>query len=227
MKALTYIAAFGILLNVKGLADAFQSVMPLWQGGNDALSSAFMASVADDAVVVSTPITTGPDGRAAMSFEEDLRLTLQIIMDHERRSTTVSKEQFVQQVAAAAALEAEDFTFDIAVPYDAAAQLAYEEEGSSLPFEEFKLQYEAKSVAEVRAKKNSSINTHDAIGTTTKEELTPAYDVSVPYDAAAKLAFERLSFIKHKLSYDQFRVQYEKNAVTNVIMKKNKRMDIK
>jgi hypothetical protein len=227
MHSILFIAAFGILLSVNDLVGAFQSmVIPQWQRRNCALSSAFLASVADDAAVVSTPITTGPDGRAAMNFEEDLRLTLQIIMDHERRSATVSKEQFVQQVAAAAALETDNVTFDISVPYDAAARLAYAKEGSSIPFEEFKRQYEANAVAEVIAKKTSSVGTPNEMATAAKVDLSSAYDVSVPYDAAAKLAYERLSSIKHKLSYGQFKLHYENNAITNVIMKKNKRINI-
>jgi hypothetical protein len=226
MKSIVHIAALGTLLGFKNHVWAFQSRLPQWQSENAALSSAFMASVTDDASLASATITTGPDGRAAMNFEEDLRLTLQIIMDHERRSTTASKEQFVQQVAAAAALETEDVTVDISVPYDAAARLAYSKEESNLPYEEFKLQYEAKAVGDVRAKKTPSVGTPKEEVTAANEDSPSTFDVSIPYDSAAKLAYERLNSIKHKLSYDQFKVQYENNAVTNVIMKKNKRTNI-
>jgi hypothetical protein len=47
--------------------------------------------------------------------------------------------------------------------------------------------------------------------------------VSIPYDAAAKLAYSKLQSIKHSLTYEQFKQQYEKNAVLNVVAKKIKR----
>ena len=40
-----------------------------------------------------TVLVTGLDGKAASSFEEDLALTLKIILDHENRSTAVSNDQ--------------------------------------------------------------------------------------------------------------------------------------
>jgi hypothetical protein len=197
-------------------------------------------------------VTTGPDGRAAVNFEEDLRLTLQIIMDHERRSTTVSKEQFVQQVAAAAAMDDSSDAaaavaaepkkiVDVTIPYDAAARLAYEKDGSIGSFEEYKVQYESKAVADVMAKKLGAASSSSpppatktvattAVPTTATAIPPPStssdkseYDVSIPYDAAAKLAFQQLQTIRHQLTYEQFKLQYEKNAVANVMMKKNQR----
>ena len=270
------------------------------------------ATLADDSTTA-TKITTGPDGKAASNYDEDLLLTLQIIMDHQRRSATVSTEQLVQQVTAAAAID-DDATIDIRVPYDAAAQLAYDQEPSSVQssttFHEYKIQYEAKAVAHVMAKKASSksatpkaaaaaavvtksepveagasssssndisipydaaaklayqalsaeersktdynvfqqLYTQQAVAdviakkavnkpstttattpvvsapsTTTTTTTTGSDDVSVPYDAAAKLAFSKLHSIKHSLTYEQFQQQYEKNAVSNVIAKKLKR----
>ena len=44
-------------------------------------------------------ILTGPGGKAAASREEDIALTLQIIMSHDDRSTTVTKDQYVQQMS--------------------------------------------------------------------------------------------------------------------------------
>jgi hypothetical protein len=199
-------------------------------------------------------VTTGPDGRAAVNFEEDLRLTLLIIMDHERRSATVSKEQFVQQVAAAAAMDDSSSDaaaaaaepkkiVDVTIPYDAAARLAYEKDGSTGPFEEYKVQYESKAVADVMAKKLGSTASSSpppatktvattAVATTATAIPPPStspdeseYDVSIPYDAAAKLAFQQLQTIRHQLTYEQFKLQYETNAVANVMMKKNQRKE--
>ena len=79
-------------------------------------------------------VITGPKGKAASSFEEDLALTLQIIRDHDARSTTVSREQFVQQMQASISNEAAE-GFDVSVPYDATAQLAYEASDKSMSFD--------------------------------------------------------------------------------------------
>ena len=42
---------------------------------------------------------------------------------------------------------------DVSIPYDAAAKLAYEKSGKSMPFDAFKAKYEADAVADVIAKK--------------------------------------------------------------------------
>lgn len=107
-----------------------------------------------------------------ISFEEDLALTRQIIMDHQARSETVSKEQFVQQMeelivekstsAAETTANANpateivhaDNTMDVSVPYDAAARLAYEsfDKKSAISFEAFQTQYLADAVKLVKSK---------------------------------------------------------------------------
>jgi hypothetical protein len=176
-------------------------------------------------------ITTGPDGKAALNYDDDLRLTLQIIMDHQRRSATVSTEQLVQQVTAAASIVENDPTtaVDVSIPYDAAAKLAYDQESSSVrvstPFEKYKDQYEAKAVADVIAKKEKSSKTTTA---TTKVSTVTAvtasdeeYDISIPYDAAAKLAYHALSADERRTTdYSTFQQQYTEKAVADVIAKK-------
>ena len=191
------------------------------------------ATLADDSTTAAK-ITTGPDGKAASNYDEDLRLTLQIIMDHQRRSATVSTEQLVQQVTAAAAID-DDATIDIRVPYDAAAQLAYDQEPSSVQssttFHEYKIQYEAKAVAHVMAKKASSKSATPkaavAAAVVTKSEPVEAaapsssYDISIPYDAAAKLAYQALSTEERsKTDYNVFQQLYTQQAVADVIAKK-------
>jgi hypothetical protein len=184
-------------------------------------------------------IVTGPSGRAATSFEEDLRLTLQIIRDHEARSTTVSTEQFLQQeqtnaavaaTAAATATAAE--TIDIAVPYDAAARLAYQRANVQTDYAVFREQYEKEAVAMVTAKKAASAAAAAAAAvptTTAAAAVAPAVpvtgeaattttvDVSVPYDAAARLAFETATTI---LSWDDFKLFYETEAIASVVAKR-------
>lgn len=91
----------------------------------------------------------------ATSFEEDLALTLKVIMDHQDRSVTVSKEQLIQQMEEAEKAEKETAeTIDISVPYDAAARLAYEalEDKKGISYEEFQVQYIKDSVAMVKSK---------------------------------------------------------------------------
>ena len=97
-------------------------------------------------------VITGPEGKAASSAEEDLMLTLRIIMDHEERSSTVTKEQMLSQVSDAQ--EVEDEEVDVSIPYDAPAKLAYEASDKSVAYPEFKEKYEADAVAGVIAKKN-------------------------------------------------------------------------
>ena len=114
---------------------------------------------------------TGPQGKAASSYEEDLQWTLQIIMDHTERSTTVSKDQFIEQVKETKKLEeSPPESIDVSIPYDAAAKLAYEATDKSVPYDAYKQAYEADAVEYVKSKQ--------------------PIDVSIPYDAAAKLAYE-------------------------------------
>jgi hypothetical protein len=113
-------------------------------------------------------VVTGVKGKAAASREEDLMLTLQVIMDHQQRSSTVSKEQYVQQMEEAK--KEPEAKIDVSVPYDAAARLAYEASDKSVTFEEFEVKYLAEAVELVKSKR--------------------PVDVSIPYDAAAKLAYE-------------------------------------
>ena len=92
---------------------------------------------------------------AATSREEDLMLTLKVIMDHAERSSTVSKEQFIQQVEDSQNVaDAPSETIDVSIPYDATVQLAYEASDKSVSFDEFKPKYLAQAISEVVAKKN-------------------------------------------------------------------------
>jgi hypothetical protein len=169
-------------------------------------------------------VVTGPAGKPAASAEEDLMLTLKIILDHQERSVTASKDQFVAQMTQiqkerehevvspfSAALD--DFKreadavadtiskkpVDISIPYDAAAKLAYEASDKSMKYADFKLKYEADAVADVISKR--------------------PVDISIPYDAAAKLAYEASD---KSMAYADFKQKYETDAVADVISKQNK-----
>ena len=93
---------------------------------------------------------------------------------------------------------------DVSIPYDAAAKLAYQAASDqSMPFETFKKQYEADAVAFVTAKQIQ------------KKQAAAVVDVSIPYDAAAKLAYQT-SRDKSNMSYETFKKQYEAQAVEMV-----------
>ena len=137
-------------------------------------------------------VITGPKGKAASSYEEDLALTLKIIRDHDARSTTVSKEQFVQQMEATISDESDE-EFDVSVPYDATAQLAYEASDKSMSFDDFKVKYLADAVALVKSKQ--------------------PIDVSIPYDAAAQLAYDASD---KSMCFADFKVKYLADSVALV-----------
>ena len=102
---------------------------------------------------MASDIVTGPSGKAASSAEEDLLLTLRIIMEHDPRSATVTEEQFRSQMSEAESIvEVEDI--DISIPYDAAAKLAFEASDKSMAYADFKVKYEADAVALVKSKQN-------------------------------------------------------------------------
>jgi hypothetical protein len=187
------------------------------------------ASKSSSSALAMSSIVTGPAGKAASSFEQDLLLTLQIIRDHEARSTTVSTEQFIQQEQANAAVATKETeAIDISVPYDAAAQLAYDKVGSTTSFAEFKASYVAQAVASVVAKKQqreAASGATTAAVTAAPASAVPAasatadvvVDLSIPYDAAARLAYEKAG---SSGPFDDFKRQYEADAVASVIAKR-------
>lgn len=143
---------------------------------------------------LSATLVTGMGGKPASSREEDLMLTLQVIMDHQARSTTVSKEQYIQQVEKAAKVEpAVSDVVDVSVPYDAAARNAYAASDKKLTFEEFEVKYLAEAVALVKSKR--------------------PVDLSIPYDAAAKLAYAASD---KSMPYEAFKATYLADAVALV-----------
>ena len=182
-------------------------------------------------------LVTGPSGKAATSAAEDLALTLKIIMDHANRSTTVSKEQFVQQMEAAVSAPEPEEPVDISVPYSAAAMLAYEASDKSMSFADFEPKYLAETVAMIKSKQPVDISVpYNAAAKLAYQasdksmsfaDFEPKYlaeavamvkskqpvDISVPYNAAAKLAFEASD---KSMSYKEFELKYLTEAVAMV-----------
>jgi UDP:flavonoid glycosyltransferase YjiC (YdhE family) len=105
---------------------------------------------------------------------------------------------------------------DLSIPYDAAARLAYEKAGSKGNYEDFKANYEKEAVAQVIAKKKA----RDSPGSATPSPAPSTMDLSIPYDAAARLAYEKAG---SKGNYEEFKAKYEKEAVAQVIAKKKAR----
>jgi len=117
----------------------------------------------------------------------------------------------------------EEEVVDVSIPYDAAAKLAYEASDKSTSYADFKTKYEADAVELVKSKRVNVIE--PAIQKATAEaEVKEAVqeevvDVSIPYDAAAKLAYETSD---KSTPYSDFRTKYEADAVDLVKSKRVK-----
>lgn len=88
----------------------------------------------------------------SISHDEDLMLTLQVIMDHANRSSTASKEQLIhhhEESKKEMVIEA----IDVSIPYMATAKLAFEHSDKSMSYDEFEIKYLADSVRDVIAKR--------------------------------------------------------------------------
>lgn len=161
----------------------------------------------------------------ATSFEEDLALTLNVILDHEARSTTTSKDQMLSQMKEAEEMPAAQESVDLSIPYNAAAMLAYEATGSSGDFATFEKEYVADTVAMVTAKKaaREAVVSTETKKAAPKQEKAPTasavsetVDLSIPYDAAAQLAYTASN---QKMNYDSFKEQFMADARSAVMAK--------
>ena len=165
----------------------------------------------------SAAVVTGLQGKPATSFEEDLRLTLLLIMDHEARSTTTTKEQMVQQVQESLALEeAKIDPIDVSIPYDAASQLAYQASNKSIEYAEFKAKFEADAVGAVIAKQPKKAAAVAVVTDAPADASPEPVDISIPYDAAARLAYEASD---KSIDYGAFKEKFEAEAVAGVSAK--------
>jgi hypothetical protein len=135
------------------------------------------------------------------------RLTLQILLKHDKRSVTVTKDQFVSQMQQIQK-EPELEPVDLSVLYDAPAKLAYESSDKSLAYGDFKTKYEADAVAYVTAKKSLSV----------VAEVTSEAPADLSDDAPARLAYE--SSDKSMSTYGAFKIKFEADAIAEVIAKK-------
>merc|ERR1712176_981748 len=113
-----------------------------------------------------------------------------VVIDHLKNgSKQTLSENIIDEVVEEAALveEAiEEEIVDVSIPYDAAAKLAYEVSDKSTPYAEFRVNYEANAVELVKSKR-VKVEEPIAVKEAVQEVVV---DVSIPYDAAAKLAYE-------------------------------------
>ena len=187
-------------------------------------ASASYASAFAPTAMQAARTTTTVAAATATSFEEDLALTLAVIMDHERRSTTASKAQMLSQMKEAEKVDQDPVPepVDISIPYNAAAMLAYNAAGSKGDFAAFEAKYLEEAVAMVTAKKAQRdaavAPPPKAAPAPKKEEPSQVVDLSIPYDAAAKMAYEASD---KKQPFDEFKAAYEAQAVATVIAKRN------
>mmetsp|Transcript_10215 Transcript_10215/g.20162 ORF Transcript_10215/g.20162 Transcript_10215/m.20162 type:complete len:185 (+) Transcript_10215:168-722(+) len=148
---------------------------------------------------------------SAVSKEEDLMLTLKVILDHADRSSTVSEEQYIQQVEESK-VEAAPESIDVSIPYDATVQLAYDNSDKSMSFADFKPQYLAQAIADVIAKQPKKETPKEEI------EAPPSSDVSIPYDATVQLAYDKSD---KSVSFEEFKPKYLAQAVAEVVAKRS------
>lgn len=104
---------------------------------------------------------------------------------------------------------------DISVPYDAAAQLAYESSDKSMAFERFKIKYLEDAVALVKSKQSG----YEPI----KEVPMEPIDVSIPYDAAALIAYESSD---SRLTFEAYKPIYIEESVNMVTTKQKSRTKV-
>lgn len=136
---------------------------------------------------------------------------------------------------------------DVSIPYDAAAKLAYEASDKSMAYDDFKVKYEADSVELVKSKRSSSWAVEEAPVMKMSPEDSEAFqrkllaarlkysieatisehesivDISIPYDAAAKNAYEASD---KSMPYDEFKAKYEQEAIKLVKSKQKPSVEV-
>jgi hypothetical protein len=112
----------------------------------------------------------------------------------------------------------EENIIDTSIPYDAAARLAYDQQSDdSVSYDAFKRKHEEDAVSFVKAKQKQ------AAGTVVESKEPVIVDVSIPYDAAARLAFEAsIASGSVNMGYDEFKTKYEADAIALVRAKQTK-----
>jgi hypothetical protein len=230
------------------------------------LSAALLAAMGvSDAFVVSrtTVRPTSTCINAAVTFEEDLELTRQVIFKHIQSSdptasapkaaAAVKETKPAAEPKAAVAPEPEATAapaVDISIPYDAAARLEFDashKEFDAKKFEAFKAEYYTKTVAMVTAKKvaresaaapaakaapakKQDAPAKEAAAPAAKKAVAPktvpsssSVDLSIDYDAAAKLAFTKKFGAFDEAAFAGFKKEYEAGTVAMITAKQQAR----
>ena len=184
---------------------------------------------------------TSLSAATAATFEEDLELTIKAIFKHVGADNMSKGGAAPVKAAAAAVVEekkaepkaAAPPAVDISIPYDAAARLEFDASNKSFDaakFEAFKEEYYTKTVAMVTAKKaarDSAAAPVAAAPAPAKAAAAPkaasSVDISVDYDAPAKLAFIEKFGSFDEAAFPEFRKQYLAGAVLAVTLKQQVR----
>jgi hypothetical protein len=141
-----------------------------------------------------------------------------VVMEEEAITETATEEEVAldeeeeEVVVAAVEDDVEEDDVDISIPYDAAAKLAYEASDKSMAYDDFKIKYEAEAVELVKSKQPSNDKEEEEVVVAAVEDDVEedVVDISIPYDAAAKLAYEASD---KSMAYDDFKIKYEAEAV--------------
>jgi hypothetical protein len=199
------------------------------------------------------PATTSLSAATATTFEQDLELTIKAIYKHvgaDNMSGGIgATKPAAAPVAAAveekkpepksAAASAPEPTVDISVPYDAAARLEFDASNKKFDakmFETFKQEYYTKTVAMVTAKKAARDGAASAATPAAPTKAAPAketaaaapkpasnVDISVDYDAPAKLAFTQKFGSFDEKAFPEFKKAYLAGTVAMVTVKQQVR----
>lgn len=184
------------------------------------LASAF-APVARPTFATATQLSlvTGAKGKPAASPEEDLKLLSEVIMSHIGQEE--SSEDGDAPAPAPAPVVAKEkkvvVEVDVSIPYDAAAQLAYDASDKSMDFKDFNSQYLADAVALVISKRPVAPAPAPAPVAAKEKKVAVEVDVNIPYNAAAKLAYDASD---KSVVFGAFETQYLADAVAMATAKK-------
>jgi len=107
----------------------------------------------------SSPLQAIPG--VAKDAEEDLLLTIKVILAHAERTDKNSTTSTFSNTDQSATTKITDTVLDVSIPYDAAARNAFEAAGSKGDYEAFKTQFEADAVADVMAKRQKLANSKE------------------------------------------------------------------
>jgi len=123
-----------------------------------------------------------------------------------------SEQPLVEEKTEEVVAEVAEEYVDVSIPYDAAAKNAYDASDKSMDYVDFKAKYDTDAVELVKSKQ--APKEEPLVEEKTEEvvaEVAEEYvDVSIPYDAAAKNAYDASD---KSMDYADFKAKYDTDAV--------------